>query len=76
MGLLKEPNFKQKSMANPLVTYFKGAWEELKKVVWPTKRELIQHTLVVIGLSVFLAAFLGAADYILNFALEKLLFYQ
>ncbi len=63
-------------MANPLVTYFRGAWEELKKVVWPTKNEILQHTLVVIGLSLFLAAFLGAADYLLSLGLEKLLFYQ
>lgn len=63
-------------MANSLVTYFKGAWEELKKVIWPTKHEIIQHTLVVIGLSLFLAAFLGAVDFLLNMGLEKLLFYR
>lgn len=63
-------------MANPIVTYFKGAWEELKKVVWPTKNEIVQHTLVVVGLSLFLALFLGAADYLLNFGLEKILFYR
>ncbi|HAO81356.1 MAG TPA: preprotein translocase subunit SecE [Candidatus Veblenbacteria bacterium] len=63
-------------MANPIVLYFKGAWEELKKVIWPTKNEIIQHTLVVIGLSLFLALFLGAADYLLNFGLEKILFYR
>ncbi|MDP3986060.1 MAG: preprotein translocase subunit SecE [Candidatus Veblenbacteria bacterium] len=60
-------------MANPLVTYFKGAFEELKKVVWPTKREILQHTLVVVGLSLALAIFLGAVDYLLNMGLEQLL---
>lgn len=63
-------------MANPLVNYFKGAYDELKKVVWPTKKELIQHTLVVIGLSLFLAIFLGGVDYLLSFGLEKLLLYR
>lgn len=63
-------------MANPLISYFKGAWEELKKVIWPTRNEIIQHTLVVVGLSIFLAAFLGVADFLLNLGLEKLLFYQ
>ncbi len=61
-------------MVNTLISYFKGAWEELKKVVWPTKNEIIQHTLIVIALSVFLAAFLGAVDFLLNLGLEKILF--
>lgn len=60
-------------MANPLGTYLKGAYEELKKVVWPSRQETIQHTLVVIGLSLTLAVFLGAVDYLLNLGLERLL---
>lgn len=63
-------------MANAFVSYFKGAWDELKKVIWPTKNEVIQHTLVVIGLSLFLALFLGAADFLLSFGLENLLFFK
>jgi preprotein translocase subunit SecE len=29
--------------------FFKGVWYELKKVSWPTKKELGQHTIVVIS---------------------------
>ncbi len=61
-------------MSNPIVTYLQGALQELKKVVWPTKHEIIQHTLIVIGLSLVLAVFLGAVDYFLNIGLEKLLY--
>ena len=63
-------------MSNPLVSYLRGAFEELKKVVWPTKNEIIQHTLVVIGLSLFLALFLGGVDYLLSLGLEKLLLFR
>ena len=63
-------------MSNPLVSYLRGAFEELKKVVWPTKNEIIQHTLVVIGLSLFLALFLGRVDYLLSLGLEKLLLFR
>jgi preprotein translocase subunit SecE len=42
---------------------------ELKKVTWPTRKELVKHTLIVIGLSLFVAAFLG----VLDFAFAKLL---
>ena len=63
-------------MSNPLVSYLRGAFEELKKDVWPTKNEIIQHTLVVIGLSLFLALFLGGVDYLLSLGLEKLLLFR
>lgn len=56
-----------------LVNYFKGSVEELKKVVWPTKKEATGHTLLVVGISVAVALFLGALDYIFNFGLEQLL---
>lgn len=53
-------------MANPLVSYIRESREELRKVVWPSRRETANHTLLVIALSVFLAIFLGAMDYLLN----------
>ena len=56
-----------------LVNYIKSAVEELKKVVWPTKKEAIAHTLLVIGISIVIAFFLGALDYIFNLGLEQLL---
>ena len=60
-------------MANLLVNYFKQSAEELKKVVWPSRHETIQHTLIVVGLSLSLALFLGAIDYALNYGLQALL---
>jgi preprotein translocase subunit SecE len=60
-------------MPNALTNYFKQATEELKKVVWPSRHETTQHTLIVVGLSLGLALFLGAIDYALNFGLQSLL---
>ena len=60
-------------MANPLMNYFRGAYDELRKVAWPTKKEITQHTLVVIGVSLGVALFLGAMDVALNYGLERLL---
>jgi preprotein translocase subunit SecE len=48
-------------MANRL-SYFREAREELKKVAWPTWLETRNNTLLVLGISVFVALFLGAAD--------------
>lgn len=73
-GLLKEPKLAIfLRMPNVIVSYFRESYEELKKVVWPTKRETTQHTLIVIGLSLALALFLGALDYGLSWGLEYVL---
>ena len=52
-----------------LINYIKASHQELKKVVWPSKKEVYQHTLLVIGISLGVAAFLGIIDYILTILL-------
>ncbi|MCR4280403.1 MAG: preprotein translocase subunit SecE [Candidatus Komeilibacteria bacterium] len=54
-----------------ILQYLKDSRTELKKVVWPTKKETIKHTLIVIGVSLFVAVFLGVVDYILTYILEQ-----
>ena len=60
-------------IANKLNTYIRDSIEEVKKVAWPTRRETKNYTLLVIGISLVLAAYLGALDYIFNWLLEKIL---
>lgn len=56
-----------------LVNYLKSSKDELKKVSWPTKKETIKLTLIVLGMSAFVAIFLGVLDYIFNFGLSILI---
>ncbi|PIR05926.1 preprotein translocase subunit SecE [Candidatus Kuenenbacteria bacterium CG11_big_fil_rev_8_21_14_0_20_37_9] len=58
---------------NKLIQYIKDSKTELKKVVWPTKKQIINHTALVIGFSLALAVFLGIIDYALNKTLEIIL---
>lgn len=58
---------------NRFTRYLKESREELKKVVWPSRRETIRHTAIVIGVSLGVAVFLGFLDYFLNLGLEFLL---
>jgi preprotein translocase subunit SecE len=58
---------------NKIITYIKEARIELKKVIWPTKKEITRHTLIVIGISLATAAILGVFDYIFTKILEKII---
>ncbi len=60
-------------MANKLIQYFIDSKAELKKVSWPTKKETIKSSLLVIIISLLTAVFLGAVDFFLNLGLEKIL---
>jgi len=53
-------------MINRIVKYLKESKEELKKVSWPDKKTLRNHTLLVIGISLGVAIFLGIVDFILT----------
>jgi preprotein translocase subunit SecE len=53
-------------MATTPVVFLKEVRDELRKVVWPTRDEVIRLTGVVILISVGVGLFLGAADFILT----------
>ncbi len=52
-----------------LITYLKEAKIELSKVVWPNKKQTTNYTLVVIALSLGVAAFFAILDYIFDLGL-------
>ena len=53
-----------------LASFLKEVRLEMKKVNWPTRKETIKYTLIVVGLSVVTAAFLGGLDAIFQFVLN------
>ena len=55
---------------NKLFNYFRNSVTELKKVNWPTKKETIDHTLLVVGISLGMALFLGIVDFVLTKVLQ------
>ncbi len=57
---------------NRVVNYIKEAREELSKVVWPSRAELVRHTLIVVAVSLAVAFFLGIFDFVFNKVLERL----
>ena len=60
-------------MENKIVGYVRESKDELKKVIWPSRKETIKYTVLVIGVSLATAAFLGAIDFGLNIVVEELI---
>lgn len=60
-------------LANMKFSYFTQAYQELKKVVWPTKDIVRKHTILVLSISIFVSVYFIVLDYLLNQGLEKLL---
>ena len=52
--------------------FFNDIQEELKKVTWPSRKETIRLTSVVIVLSLIIAVYVGIIDVLLAKALEIL----
>jgi len=59
------------NLPKKLVSFLKQVKLEMKKVNWPTKKETIKYTLIVIGVSIGVAVFLGGLDYIFSTILNK-----
>jgi preprotein translocase subunit SecE len=72
-GRLFFPVFLREEKLNKIVSFITEARDELKKVHWPTRKELIDSTKVVIIASVFLVLFIGLVDYILSKILNLIL---
>ena len=52
---------------------FKNMVAELKKVAWPSKKDLINYSIVVIGFVVVLAVIVGVLDTASSFVVKKLI---
>ncbi|TVY06601.1 preprotein translocase subunit SecE [Paenibacillus cremeus] len=50
-------------------SFFTDSWSELKKVKWPSRKEMISYTLVVL----FTVAFVTVYFYVLDLGISELL---
>ncbi len=52
----------QVKKANPVTDYFSSAFEEFRKVTWPTKEQAAMLTAVVIGVTLAVAFLIAVFD--------------
>ncbi|MCA9359714.1 preprotein translocase subunit SecE [Candidatus Nomurabacteria bacterium] len=51
---------------NNLTKYLRDTVAELKQVSWPTQHQAMLYTALVIGISIVVALFVGAFDYLFS----------
>ena len=62
MAEVKKENWFQRKFSG-LGKWFRGMKSELKKVVWPTRSQVLNNTVVVIVVSVIFAVIIGLIDW-------------
>lgn len=54
-----------------ITQFLREAKAELLKVNWPSRNQTINYTLIVIGISIAIAIFLGGLDYFFEYLLKN-----
>ena len=64
---------KIKDIFQSIPSFFSEVKKEMKKVSWPTKKQTMISTLIVIGLSIIIAIYLGGLDAIITWIMGKII---
>ena len=57
-------------MIKKIIAFFQEAKIELTKVNWPTKKQTVNYTALVIVVSLVVAGFLGGLDFLFGYILK------
>jgi len=53
-----------------LIKYIKDSIIEMKKVTWPSRKEALNYTVLIVIITIAVAIFLGGLDFIFSKILE------
>lgn len=66
----------QKKSRNPIAkvgNYIRESNAEMRKVTWPTRREVVKYSAITIGISLLIAGFFAGLDYLLDLGIRELI---
>ncbi|MFV1883510.1 MAG: preprotein translocase subunit SecE [Balneola sp.] len=55
-----------------LINFFESVGNEFKKVAWPTQKELVDNTIIVVVFSIIVSAFIFGIDQVYSTVLEAI----
>ena len=70
---MAEATAQKKKSGSKIVRFFKEVKSEMKKVVWPTRKQVVKSTLVVIASVVIIGIVIWALDYVFGLGLSTLI---
>lgn len=59
------------TLTQKINTFFKDVWAEMKRVSWLSQKDIIRYTLIVLGVTIAVALFLGGLDFIFSEIIKK-----
>ena len=68
---MAEATAQKKKSGNKIVKFFKEVKSEMKKVVWPSKNQVVKNTLIVIAAVVIIGILIWVLDVLFQFGLSK-----
>ena len=72
MAEVKKENFFKRAWGGSR-RYFRELRSELKKVVWPTPKQVLKNTLIVLACVVVVGVFIWMFDFIARFGIDALI---
>jgi len=60
----RERKAKKPSIFARLVRFFSQVWAELRKVIWPSRKQMITYTTVVLVFVAFMIALVSGLDFV------------
>ena len=67
---MAEATAKKQKGPNKFSKFFKEVSSELKKVAWPSKKQVIKNTLIVIAAVIIIGIFIWALDLLFSYGLD------
>ncbi|MDI7276564.1 MAG: preprotein translocase subunit SecE, partial [Anaerolineae bacterium] len=66
VGMGGDSQVERVSRENRVVRYFRETRAELRKVVWPSRKEATRLSLIVVSVTVGMSVFLGVIDWLFS----------
>ncbi len=70
---MAEATAQKKKSGNRIARFFKELKSELKKVVWPSKKQVSKNTLIVIVAVLIIGAIIYALDLLFGWGMSKII---
>jgi len=59
------------NITQKISVFFKEVWVEMKRVNWLSKNDVLRYTLIVLAVTIIVAAFLGGLDFIFTEIIKR-----